>query len=55
MVFPSNNRRHYNVVELIFAEDIASSTYSCTCGWCARWLIPCRHVLAVAKGACSSG
>ena len=52
MVFPNNNRRHYNVVKLVFSNDpIVQQVYSCTCGWCSRWPIPCRHVIVVTKGA----
>ena len=55
MVFPNNNRRHYNVVKLVFSNDpTVQHVYSCTCGWCSRWLIPCRHVIAAAKGARST-
>lgn len=55
MVFPNNNRRHYNVVALVFDKDnIGLHEFSCTCGFCQRWLIPCRHVIAVAQGALTS-
>ncbi|CAB1098767.1 unnamed protein product [Ectocarpus sp. CCAP 1310/34] len=50
VVFPSGNRRHYNRVELTFDEDDPTKHhYTCTCGFCKRWRIPCRHVVAVAK------
>lgn len=50
MVFPENSRRHYNVVNLRFNDPPADHVYDCTCGWCPSWLMPCRHVIAAAKG-----
>lgn len=50
MVYPQENSFLSNRVTLVWGEDPDKHTYDCTCKWCLRFLIPCRHVLAVAKG-----
>jgi len=51
MVYRGNNRRHYNRVQLTFDDnDPTNHRFTCTCGFCKRWRIPCRHVIAAAKG-----
>lgn len=50
MVYPNNDRRHYNVVKLIFDDDPSNHVCECTCTFVVRFAIPCRHVIAVATG-----
>lgn len=54
MVYPQENSFLSNRVSLVWGQDPDKHTYECTCKWCGRFLIPCRHVLAVAKGVCVS-
>eukprot|EP00903_Cladosiphon_okamuranus_P006800 g6628.t1 len=50
LVYQGSDRRHYNRVELTFDHsDPTKHQHTCTCGFCKRWRIPCRHVIAAAK------
>eukprot|EP00903_Cladosiphon_okamuranus_P006044 g5961.t1 len=50
LVYQGSDRRHYNRVELTFDHsDPTMHQHTCTCGFCKRWRIPCRHVIAAAK------
>lgn len=52
-MYPQQNSFLSNRVNLVWGQgpDL-DHTYSCTCKFCARFKIPCRHVIAVAKGVC---
>ena len=52
MVYPEQNPalRLSNRVNLRLGASPDDRVYDCTCGWCLRWKMPCRHVLAAAKG-----
>ncbi|CAN0125745.1 unnamed protein product, partial [Ectocarpus sp. 13 AM-2016] len=36
-------------VNLTWGDDADGHHYDCTCDFCPRYKIPCRHVIAVAK------
>lgn len=38
-----------NRVQLVFRVDGAASEMTCTCGYPARWLMPCCDVIAVGR------
>ena len=53
MVYPEYNSFKSDRVNLRWGnpnDDNDDHVYDCTCHWCLRWKIPCRHVLAAAKG-----
>ncbi|CAM9854197.1 unnamed protein product [Ectocarpus fasciculatus] len=49
MVYPQQNSFLSNRVNLTWGDDADGHHYDCTCDFCPRFKIPCRHVLAVAK------
>lgn len=51
MVFPHENSFLSNRVNLNWGETTDDHEYDCTCDWCPRFKIPCRHVIAAWKGA----
>lgn len=50
MVFPQQDSFQSNRVNLRWGESSDHHVYDCSCRWCLRWKMPCRHVLAAAKG-----
>lgn len=50
MVFPEQNCFQSNRVNLRWGESSDDHVYDCSCRWCPRWKMPCRHVLAAAEG-----
>lgn len=52
MVYPQQNSalRLSNRANLRYGESPDDHVYDCTCGWCLRWKMPCRHIIAAAKG-----
>eukprot|EP00752_Nemacystus_decipiens_P006487 g5840.t2 len=45
-----------NRVQLTFDDnDPTKHQHTCTCGFCERWRIPCRHLIAAAKARNEQG
>ena len=45
-----NDSRLENGVRLTWGQGNEASSMTCTCGYPARWEMPCRHIIAVCEG-----